>query len=122
MPRAVTGADCFHYSQSHHETPQRFNLRVFAQWCDYFRISSVRNASADRPAGKHAAGKRRPFSPHEREIEPCFWSRAENSERIVKKSHAPKLSNDNRTHNFIARCGIPAVMNGFVVIVSSPTC
>jgi hypothetical protein len=36
------------------------------------------------------------LTPHEREKELCFWSRAENSERIYKKTHAMKLSNDNR--------------------------
>jgi len=41
------------------------------------------------------------LTPHEREVEPCFWSRPKNSERIYKKTHAMKLSNDNRVGNVI---------------------
>jgi hypothetical protein len=57
------------------------------------------------------AGKRQLFSPpHEREAEPCFWSRAENTERIYKKSHATKLSNDNHANFIIVRRGLPAIV------------
>jgi hypothetical protein len=68
-----------------------------------------------------SAGKRRPFSPHEREIEPCFWSRAEKSERIYKKTHEPKLSNDNRARRFIACRGKVDAATVIVVNGSLPT-
>jgi hypothetical protein len=49
------------------------------------------------------------LTPHEREKELCFWSRPENSERIYKKTHAMKLSNDNRAYCFGAGFGLPAI-------------
>jgi hypothetical protein len=55
-----------------------------------------------------APDKRLPSSPaHEREVKPFFWSRSVKPDRGFKKTHAVKLSNDNRAGFRQARAKMP---------------